>query len=171
VATILDAVKETIRAHLTIVHVFHVYASADILWVAHALSHCTPIRYGRIASVSARHDATKFWDSIYLVCVSTFKCLFIQTQPSRALTNTGGGYHLGAPNFRSDHCPSFPSNIILFRLIAPPGLQLCQNLNHLAKPHRTSINRKGPIVSGFQPLDLYRCLYSYAKSAIVIFLS
>jgi hypothetical protein len=28
VAIIHDAVKETIRAHLTIVHVFHAYASA-----------------------------------------------------------------------------------------------------------------------------------------------
>jgi hypothetical protein len=43
VATVHDTVKEVIRAHLTLVHVFHAYAS-----VAHALSHCTPIRYGRI---------------------------------------------------------------------------------------------------------------------------
>jgi hypothetical protein len=38
VATIHDVARETIRAHLTIVHVFHVYASVDTLWVAHALS-------------------------------------------------------------------------------------------------------------------------------------
>jgi hypothetical protein len=80
VATVHDAVKEMITAHLTLVHVFHVYASVDILWVAHALSHCTPVRYGRIASVSVAHDTTKFGDSICPVCVSTFKCLFIQTQ-------------------------------------------------------------------------------------------
>jgi hypothetical protein len=49
VAIIHDVVKERIRAHLTPVHVFHAYASMDTLWVAHALSHCTPIRYGRIA--------------------------------------------------------------------------------------------------------------------------
>jgi hypothetical protein len=61
VATIHDAVKEMIRAHLTLVHVFHVYALADIPWVAHALSHCTPVRNGRIAYVSVAHDATKFW--------------------------------------------------------------------------------------------------------------
>jgi hypothetical protein len=47
--------KEMIRAHLTLVHVFHAYASVDTPWVAHALSHCTPVRYGRIASVSAAH--------------------------------------------------------------------------------------------------------------------
>jgi hypothetical protein len=39
VATIHDAAKETIRAHLTLVHVFHTYASVDTPWVAHALSH------------------------------------------------------------------------------------------------------------------------------------
>jgi hypothetical protein len=159
VATVHNAINETIRAHLTLVHVFHVYASVDILWVAHALSHCTAIRYGRIASVSMARSATKFGDSI---CVSTFKYLFIQTQPTWALTDIGRGYHLGALNFRSNHSPSFPSNIPPFPLIAPPSLQLCQNLDHLAKPHRTSIDRKGPIMSRFQPLDFYRCLYNYA---------
>jgi hypothetical protein len=43
-----------------------------------------------------------------------------------ALTDTGGGYHLGALNFRLDHSLSFPSSILHFLLIAPPGLQLCQ---------------------------------------------
>jgi hypothetical protein len=50
--------KETIRAHLTLAHVFHTYASADTPWVAHAQPQCTPVRYGRIPSVSATHDAT-----------------------------------------------------------------------------------------------------------------
>jgi hypothetical protein len=60
VATVHNAVKETIRAHLTLVHVFHVYASADTPWVAHALSHFTPVRYGSIAFISAAHEATQF---------------------------------------------------------------------------------------------------------------
>jgi hypothetical protein len=122
VAIVHDAVKEMIKVHLTLVHTFHAYASVDIPWVAHALSHCTPVRYDRIVSVSAAHDATKFGDSICPVCVSTFKCLFIRTQLTRALTDTGRGYHHGAPNFRSDHSPSFPYNILPFLLIAPPGL-------------------------------------------------
>jgi hypothetical protein len=82
VATIHNEVKETTRAHLTLVHIFHVYAPVDTPWVAHALSHFTSVRYGRIASVSAAHDATQFGDSICPVCVSTFKCLFIWTQPT-----------------------------------------------------------------------------------------
>jgi hypothetical protein len=60
VATVHNAVKETIMAHLTVVHVFHVYASADTPWVAHALSYFTPVRYGRITFVSAAHEATQF---------------------------------------------------------------------------------------------------------------
>jgi hypothetical protein len=143
VATIHDDAKEMIRTDLTLVHVFHAYVSADTPWVAHALSRCTRARYGRIASVSVTHKATKFGDSIYHVYVSTFKCLFNRTQPTWVLTATGGGYHLGAPNFRSDHSPSLPSSILSFHLIAPPGLQLCQPFDHLAKPHRTSIDRAG----------------------------
>jgi hypothetical protein len=60
VATIHTVVKETIRAHLTLVHVFHAYASTDTPWVAHALSHFIPVKYGRIASVSAAYDDTQF---------------------------------------------------------------------------------------------------------------
>jgi hypothetical protein len=138
------------------VHIFHTHASADTPWVAHALSHFTYVRYGRIASVSAAHDATQFGDSICHICVSTFKCLFIWTQPTWALINTGGGYHLDASNIRSDHYPCFPSSILHIPLIAPPDPQLRQRFDHLAKPHRTSIDRKGPIMSRFQPLVFYR---------------
>jgi hypothetical protein len=74
----------------------------------------------------------------------------------RSLTDTGGGYHLEALNFRSDHSSSFPSCILPFTLFAPLGLQLLQSFDHLAKPHRTSIDVKGPIASGFQPLVFYR---------------
>jgi hypothetical protein len=75
VATIHDEVKETIRAHLTLVHVFHAYASADTPWVSHALSHYTSVRHGRIASVSVAHDATQFGDSICPVCINTVEML------------------------------------------------------------------------------------------------
>jgi hypothetical protein len=60
VAKVHNAVKEMIRAHLTLVHVFHAYDLVDTPWVAHALSHFTPIRYGGIASVSVTHEATQF---------------------------------------------------------------------------------------------------------------
>jgi hypothetical protein len=69
-----------------------------------------------------------------------FKCLFIRTQPMRALIDTGGGYHLEAPNIRSDYSPFFSSSILHFPLSAPPDLQLCQPFDHFAKPHKTSID-------------------------------
>jgi hypothetical protein len=74
VATIHDEVKETIRTHLTLVHIFHAYVSEDTSWVAYALSYYTSVRYSRIAFVSAAHDATQFGDSICPICISTFKC-------------------------------------------------------------------------------------------------
>jgi hypothetical protein len=153
-----NAVKETIRAHLTLVHVFHTYALPDTPWVAHALSHYTPVRYGRIAFISVAHNTTQFGDSICLVCISTFKCMFIRTQPTWALTNTGGGYHLGAPNIRSGHSPSFPSSILYFPLIAPPGLQLCHSINYSSSQHSTlELGYKSPKSREWSlPLDFYQ---------------
>jgi hypothetical protein len=51
---------------------------ADAPWVAHALSHYTAVRYGRIASISETHDATQFGDSICPICVSAFQMFFQQ---------------------------------------------------------------------------------------------
>jgi hypothetical protein len=155
VATIHDEVKEMIKTHLTLVHVFHVYASVDTPCMTRALSHFTSVRYGWISSVSVAHDTTQFGDSIRPVCISTLKCLFIRTQSMWALIDTGGGYHLEARNIRSDHSPSFPSSILHFPLIASSGLQLCQPFDHLSKPHMASIDKKVPIMSGFQPLVFY----------------
>jgi hypothetical protein len=85
-------------AHLTLVHVFHAYASVNTLWVAHALSHCTSVRYGRIASVSAAHNATQFGDSICPVCVSTFQML-VHSDP----TDSGLNRHRrGLPPWSSE---------------------------------------------------------------------
>jgi hypothetical protein len=60
VATVHNALKETIRAHLTLVHVFHAYGSVDTPWVTHVLFRCTLVRYDSIASVSVTHEATQF---------------------------------------------------------------------------------------------------------------
>jgi hypothetical protein len=155
VAIVHDVVKESGRVLPCPSAGFDAYASVGTLWVARALSHCTPVKWGTVSSNPSAHETTKFRDSICPVCVSGFKCLFIDTQPMQALTDTGEGYYLGALNFRSDHSSSFPSNILPFPLIALPDLQLCQYFDHLAKPHRTSISRKGPIMSGFQPLNFY----------------
>jgi hypothetical protein len=56
----------------------------------------------------------------------------------RSLTDTGGSYHLGAPNFRYDHSSSFTFSILHFPLIVSPGLQLCHSINYLSFQHSTS---------------------------------
>jgi hypothetical protein len=66
-----------------------------------------------------------------------FKFLFIRTQPTRALNDTGRGYHLGALNIKPDHSSSFPSSILNFLLIALPGLQLCHSINYSSSQHST----------------------------------
>jgi hypothetical protein len=88
--------------------VFRTYVSVDTPWVARTLSHYTSMKRGKVSSNSSTHKATQFGDSICLVCVSTFKCLLIRTQPTQALTDIGRGHHLRAPNIRSDHSPSLP---------------------------------------------------------------
>jgi hypothetical protein len=136
--------------------VFHPYASVDTPWVAWILSHCTTVKWGKV-SPTHRHTTLLSLGIPYVPYASVhFKCLFIQIQPTCALTDAGRGYHLGALNIRSDHFPFFPSSILHFPQIASSGFQLCQPFDHLAKLHRTSINRKDPIVSGFQPLIFYR---------------
>jgi hypothetical protein len=74
-------------------------ASADTPWVAYALSHFTPVRYGRIAFISAAHDATQFGDFIYPICISTFQMLVQQGS-----TDTGLNRHRrGLPPWSSKY--------------------------------------------------------------------
>jgi hypothetical protein len=86
------------------------------------------------------HRHTKWlslWDPIksHMRQYTTQTCL--SGPDDRSLTDTGRGYHIGAPNFRSDHPSSFPSSIHYFPLIAPPGLQLCHAINYSSSQHST----------------------------------
>jgi hypothetical protein len=87
-----------------------------------------------------------------------FKCLFNRAQLMWALIDTGGGYHLGALNIRSDHSSSFPSSILHFPLIAPSGLQLCHSINYSSSQHSThEPGYKSPKSRGWSlPLDFYQ---------------
>jgi hypothetical protein len=135
VAIIHDVTKKPGRVLPHPSAIFHAYASVDTSWVAQTLCHYTSVKRDKVLSNSSTHEATQFGDSICPVCVSTFKCLFIQIQPTRALIDTGGGYQLEAPNIRSDHSPSFPSNILHFPLIAPPGLILNHSIIYSSSQH------------------------------------
>jgi hypothetical protein len=137
VATIHGVTKKSGRVLPCPCSIFYAYASADIPWVAWTLSHYTSMMWGKVSFNSSKHEGTQFGDSICHVCVSTFKCMFIRTQPTRALIDTGEGYHFEASNIRLDHSPSFPSSILHFPLIAPP---FSNYANHLI----ILLNHKGP---------------------------
>jgi hypothetical protein len=60
VATVHDVIKESgqVLPHPSVI--FHTYASVDKPWVARTLSHCTPMKRGKVSSNSVTHEATKF---------------------------------------------------------------------------------------------------------------
>jgi hypothetical protein len=117
VTTIHDMVKETIRAHLTLVLVLQAYASADTSWLALTLYHYTPVRYGRIASVSAAHDATHFGDSICDVCISTFQML-VHSDPIDASLNR---LRWGLPPWRFEYQIRPLSFLLIQYSLFPPN--------------------------------------------------
>jgi hypothetical protein len=109
---------------------------------AHALSHCTPVRYGRIASVLTAHDVTQFGDSICPICVSTFQMLVHSDPIDEGLNRHRWGlppwsseYHTRPLPFLpiqyssfSPNCPLLVSNyanhsIILLNHIGPPSIE------------------------------------------------
>jgi hypothetical protein len=152
VATIHDMTKKLGRVLPRPSAVFHVYASVDTPWVSQTPFHYTSVKCGKVS----HYTSVKFGDFICHVCASTFQMLVQHGSTDVGLNRHMRGYHLEAPNIRSYHSPYLPSSILYFLLISPPDLQLCQPFDHIAKPHRTSIDRKGPIASGFQPLIFYR---------------
>jgi hypothetical protein len=130
VAIIHDVAKETIRAHLTLVHVFHAYASADTPWVDHALSHYTLVRYDRIAFISATHDATQFGDSICPICVSTFQMLVHSDPTDVGLNRPRRGLPPWSSELQIRSLPFLPIQYFPFPPNCPPGLQLCHSINY-----------------------------------------
>jgi hypothetical protein len=55
--------------------VFYAYVSMDTPSVVRTLSHCTPVKQGKVSSNSLTHEATQFRDFICPTCDSTFQML------------------------------------------------------------------------------------------------
>jgi hypothetical protein len=85
VATVHDAIKESGRVLPHPSAVFRSNALADNPWVAQILSHCTPIKRGKVSSNLVTDVTTKF--------VGSHK-----SRMHQYIINSSGGYHLGAPN-------------------------------------------------------------------------
>jgi hypothetical protein len=156
VATVHDAVKESGRVVPRPSVVFHMYALADTPWVVWTLFDCTPVKRGKVSSSSVTHEATMFagphesrmlqyttqtcspgLDDWTLIDIGRGYILELwiynpfHFQPSHAVFSTSPS----CPT-RSPITPKFPSTLL--------------------NPHRTSIDIKGPITSGFRPLVFYR---------------
>jgi hypothetical protein len=63
------------------------------------------------------------WDPINLVCVSTqLNACCNRAQPTRSLINIARGYHLRSSEYENGSLSTFPSSILHFPLVSPPGL-------------------------------------------------
>ena len=130
--------KSRSRSHLSLVHVFHAIPHSGLsvggpctIPVASTGHHC---RNGEVSSNSTTISVTRFTrPHKSSMRQYTTQILFIRTQPTRALTDSAGGYHLRSSEFQIRPLTSFPSNILHFPLIAPPGLRLCHYYHHLTK--------------------------------------
>jgi hypothetical protein len=64
--------------------------------------------------------------------------LFLRAQPTWSLIDTGEGYHLRSSEHENRPLSPFPSGILQFPLVAPPGIKLWHkalaNINHLEPP-------------------------------------
>jgi hypothetical protein len=136
---------------------FHVYASEDKPWVAQTLSQCTPVKYGWVSSNSTTVEATQF--------AGTQEILHGPVHNSNLLTRARWSVFnqlkKGLPHWSSEcmihttinlsiQCSPLSSNCPTRSLIMTTFSMILLN------PHRTSIDRKVPIVSRFQPLIFYR---------------
>jgi hypothetical protein len=157
VATIHDVTKKPSRVLPCPSVIFHAYASADTPWVARTLSHCIPVKRGKVSSNSSTHEVTQFGDSICPICTSTFQML-VHSDP----INTGLNRHRQSLppwssefmiqttlNFPIQYSPLSPNCPTRFPIMPTRIIIL---LNHIGPPSLEN----SPIMSGFQPLIFYR---------------
>jgi hypothetical protein len=149
VATIHDVINKLGQVLPRPSAVFHTYALADTPWVTLTLSHCTPMKRGKVSSNSLTHDATQFGDSICPVCVNTFQML-VHSDPTDAGLNR---QWRGLPPYSSEFMIQTTLNlpiqyspfsnyanysIILLNHIGPPSIE--RPLSRADSNHSSSID-------------------------------
>jgi hypothetical protein len=125
VATIHNVTKKPGRVLPRPSVVFHVYASVDTPWVAQTLSRYTSMKWGKVSSTPRHTKLLSLGISYVPYAPVHFKCLFNGAQPTRALIDTSGGYHLEAPNIRSYQYPPFSPNCLAWSPIIPTIWPFC----------------------------------------------
>jgi hypothetical protein len=100
--------------------VFHAKTSPGSPWVARTLSQYHPWSIVGCRPTQRPSTLLSLRDPVNPVCVSTqLNACCNRAQLTRSLIDTGGGYHLGAPNLTSDHSHPF-TNI---NHIEPPSCE------------------------------------------------
>jgi hypothetical protein len=144
-------IRESSRAHLSLVHVLHVIPRRAFVGGPHTIPY-TPWRYGRVLSNSATVDANKFMGPHK----SRMRQYIINARRGPWLTQVGGYHFQGSehenrplPDIHIRYSPLSPSCLIRSHIVP-------HSERERHKPHMTSIGRKGPITSGFWPLIFHR---------------
>jgi hypothetical protein len=118
--------------------VFHAYASADTSWVARILSHCTPVKRGKVLSNLLAHEATYFEDFICPICVSTFQMLVHLDPTDVGLNRHRPGLPPWSSEFMIPTTLNLPIQYSSFSLIARPVSNYANHsiilLNHIGPP-------------------------------------
>jgi hypothetical protein len=137
--------------------VFHAKTSTGSPWMARTLSQCHPWSTVGCRPTQRLSTLLSLRAPINTICANTqLNACCNRAQPTRSLINTGGAYHLRSFEYENRPFSTFPSDILHFPLVAPPGLTWSYKSNCEHKPHRTSIVRRGSIASSYQPLVFYR---------------
>jgi hypothetical protein len=101
--------KSWVGSYFTLVHIFHVIPFRAIRgWPIQypSMHHC---RCGRVSSNSVTVETTKFAGPQLIMYVSAHNRTCSSGPSDRSLTDSGGGYHFGAPKMKTIYShPSHP---------------------------------------------------------------
>jgi hypothetical protein len=109
--------------------IFHAKTSTGSPWVARTLSQCHPWSTMGCRPTQRPSTLLSLRDPINPVCISTqLNACCNRAQPMRSLIDTGGDYHLGAPNLTSNH--SHHSHPVVTAIETSPELHCGQGVLH-----------------------------------------
>jgi hypothetical protein len=116
--------------------IFHVKASSDSPWVAQTLSQCHLWSTVGCHLTQRSSKLLSLWYPINPVCASTqVNSCCNRAQPTRSLTDTGGGYHLRCSEYENIPLSTFLFGILHFpqlpRPISCKTTNLIANINHI----------------------------------------
>jgi hypothetical protein len=103
--------------------IFHAKTSSGSLWVAWTLSQCHPWSTVGCHPTQRPLKLLSLRDSINPICTSIqLNACGNRAQPTQSLIDIGGCYHLRSSEYENRPVSTFPSGILYFPLVAPPGL-------------------------------------------------